>query len=79
MYRRVKRLVVAGLLACSLLAGSAMAYDRDGGRCEQRIHKAERHLRQAIRKHGPGSRQAQRRREQLERARQQCGLYGDRR
>ena len=79
MYRSFKKLVLAGLLAGSLLAGSAMAYDRDGGRCEQRIDKAQRNLRKAVRKHGEGSRQAQKRREQLERARQQCGMNGDRR
>ena len=79
MYGSFKKLVVAGLLACSLLAGSAMAYDRDGGRCEQRIDKAQRNLRHAVRKHGARSRQAQKRREQLERIRQQCGTYGDRR
>ncbi len=79
MYGSFKQIVVAGLLACSLLAGSAMAYDRDEGRCEQRIDKAQRNLRHAVRKHGARSRQAQKRREQLERVRQQCGMYGDRR
>ncbi len=79
MYGSIKKLMVAGLLACSLLAGSAMAYDRDGGRCEQRIDHAQRNLRKAIRKHGEGSRQARKRREQLESARQSCGMDGDRR
>jgi F0F1-type ATP synthase epsilon subunit len=80
MYGSLRKLIVAGVLTCSLLAGTAMAYDRDDrGRCEQRIDKAQRNLRHAVRKHGARSRQAQKRREQLERVRQQCGMYGDRR
>jgi hypothetical protein len=63
----------AALLALTgfLLLGSAkpvQAYDR----CEARIHKAERNLERAIQRHGVHSIQAERRRDQLERARARC-------
>ncbi|HEY6968223.1 MAG TPA: hypothetical protein VJA94_03390 [Candidatus Angelobacter sp.] len=41
-------------------------------RCGTKIHKAERNLEKAIRKHGANSVQAQRQREHLERVRQTC-------
>jgi hypothetical protein len=44
------------------------AYDR----CERRIRNAEIKLERAIRRHGPHSRQAERQRENLERARARC-------
>lgn len=64
----------AMLLTVFLALGSmvpAQARDRDD-KCEQRIHKAEENLRKAERKHGANSRQAQRRRHELEEARERC-------
>ena len=68
------RILFATLVA-SLLLSVAMptqALDRDDRKCEQRIHRAEDNLRQAERRHGEHSRQAQQRRRQLEEARERC-------
>jgi hypothetical protein len=68
----------AGLLAAALCgflivggAAPAQARPRDE-RCELRIHRAEEKLEQAIHRHGPNSRQAQKRRHQLDEAREHC-------
>ena len=68
----------AGLVAvtvCGFLilgaAAPAQARHRNG-RCEQRIHRAEEKLEREIHRHGPNSRQAQKRRYDLERARERC-------
>lgn len=69
-----KKLFTAGALGFSLLIGTAMpafARDRDD-HCRAKVEKAERNLRNAERKHGARSRQAEQRREQLERARANC-------
>ena len=61
-----------------LLLGStapAQARDRDD-KCAQRIHKAEEKLEKEIRRHGEHSRQAEKRRRELENARRGC--RGDR-
>ena len=63
--------ITAMALAGFLLIGSvtpASAY----ANCEQRIRKAELKLEKAIRRHGVHSIQAERQREQLERARERC-------
>jgi Flp pilus assembly protein TadB len=68
------------LLMAFMALGStlpAQARDRDD-KCEQRIHKAEENLRKAERKHGPNSRQVQKRRHELEEAREHCRHVGDR-
>jgi hypothetical protein len=73
-FMSMKRLFTAGALGLSLLMGSALpafARDRDDN-CRARIQKAERNLVKAERKHGARSRQAEQRREQLERARANC-------
>jgi multidrug resistance efflux pump len=54
-----------------LLVGGAMpvqAFDN----CQKKIHKAEMNLEKAIRQHGLHSSQAERKRDQLERARARC-------
>jgi len=74
----VAALVVAGFLAGSVPA-LAMGRDHDRDRrCEQRIRKAENNLQNAIRKHGDRSRQAERRRHELEEAREHCRHNHDR-
>jgi hypothetical protein len=66
-------LLVAALGGFLLLGGAmpAQAHDRDG-RCAQRIHKADEKLEWAIHRHGPNSRQAQKRRHELDEVREHC-------
>ena len=64
-----------GALAFSLLGGMAIPAhaDRDDhGRCERDVRNAERNLDNAVRKHGEHSRQAEKRRHQLEELRERC-------
>jgi len=70
MLQKVLSKAVVLALSGFLLLGSAQpmqAYD-----CEARIRKAERNLERAIRRHGIHSIEAERRRDQLERARARC-------
>lgn len=72
--------LLAAVLAAFFLFGSAVpsrAQDRDE-KCERRIHKAEMNLDKAIHRHGEHSRQAERRRRQLEEARERCHRDHDR-
>ena len=72
----VAMLAVAGLIGTSL---PARADDDHHARCERRVHDAEVRLQDAIQRHGDDSRQAHRRREQLEQERRNCPEYrGDR-
>ncbi len=70
-----KSLQLVPVLAVLLLVGGA-ARTRSCNNCQQRIHRAEENLRQAVRRHGEHSRQAEQRRRQLEEARRSCS--GDR-
>jgi len=67
-----------GALAVSLLGGLAIPAraDRDDHheRCERDVRKAERNLDNAIHKHGEHSRQAEKRRHELEEARERCHM-----
>lgn len=72
-------LLTTGLVGSSLLA---RADDRDERherheRCEKRIHRAEDKLRDAVNRHGEESRQAHKRREELEEAKRRCGDHHD--
>jgi hypothetical protein len=73
---RVIRICCIALLTIVGLVGSSLpvrADDRDRDRkCEKRIHQAEEKLRGAVQRHGEGSRQAQKRREELEEAKRHC-------
>ena len=65
---------LAALLSSALLLGNAVpvhAFDRDD-KCVRRIRKAEDNLRKAERRHGEHSRQAEKRRHELEEARERC-------
>ena len=81
MLKNIKTLIAA-LVFTWLLGGAVPAqafddHDRDRDRrCEQRIRNAEEKLRYAERKHGEHSRQAQKRRHDLEEARERCH-HGD--
>jgi len=70
-----KKLLIAALGAAMLLASAAPAVAAPRRGCARRIHQAERNLDQAVRRHGPHSRQAQERRRQLEHARANCGAF----
>jgi hypothetical protein len=59
------------VLAGFLLMASAMPMHAYAN-CEQRIYRAERNLEKAIQRYGLHSIQAERRRDQLERARARC-------
>jgi len=75
---RWKSILFVPALGVLLLAGGVghtQASDNDR-QCNQRIHKAEENLRKAVDRHGEQSRQAEKRRHELEEARRSCG--GDR-
>jgi hypothetical protein len=75
-----QRMVTAAVLAASLLMTGTLpvaARDRDD-KCEKRVRRAEERLHDAERKHGEHSRQAEKRRQDLERERSGCRTDRDR-
>lgn len=62
--------VLAAFLGAMLLGTSATAEAHD--RCRERIQRAEVRLNKAIQRHGYNSRQAQKRRRELERENRRC-------
>jgi len=73
--KRCKNILFVAALGVSLLTSGvtltqAADHDRD---CRKRIHNAEENLRKAIDRHGERSRQAEKRRHELEEARRGCG------
>ena len=64
----VAALMIAGFFGTVIPSVKAVAEDR----CERRIHDAERKLQDAIAKHGEHSRQAEKRRHDLEETRRHC-------
>jgi len=78
---RWKNILFVPALGVLLLAGGvARTQASDNNRrCEQRIHQAEEKLRREIDRHGEHSRQAEKRRHELEQARRSCGEDRDRR
>jgi Flp pilus assembly protein TadB len=80
---RIVRIYCIALLTVAGLAGSSItvrAEDRDDRHeaCERRVRQAEDKLHDAIQRHGEDSRQAHKRREQLEEVRRRCGDDHDR-
>ncbi len=77
---RVSALAAALTLSLPLLpSGTAQARDR-GRACETKVNKQERKLDQAVRRHGVGSRQAEKERRKLADIQNRCGSrYRDRR
>ena len=76
--KRGKITLLAVVFGAFLLVGGVaptLAGDRDH-ECRERIRKAELKLRREIERHGEHSRQAEKRRHELERERERCG--GDR-
>lgn len=75
MTRTVRIFCVALLTLVGLVGSSLPARAED--RCERDIHKAEDNLRVAIEKHGEHSRQAEKRRRELEEVRHRCNWHED--
>jgi hypothetical protein len=71
-FRRIGQAALLGTLLLGVIPAQA---DRDD-RCRQRIRKAEAQLDSAVRKHGRNSRQAEKRRRELDRVRDQCNRRG---
>ena len=79
---RMIRILCVALLTIIGLVGSSLpvrAEDRDDrhNACERQIHQAEDKLRDAIQRHGEDSRQAHKRREQLEEVKRRCDDHHD--
>jgi len=73
------RILCVALLTVAGLGGSSLparADDRDN-RCEKRIHQAEDNLRDAVQRHGEDSKQARKRRQELEEVKRQCPDHHD--
>ena len=77
---RWKNILFAAGLGVLLLAGGVarmQASDQDR-QCQQRIHRAEEKLRKEVDRHGEHSRQAEKRRHELEEAQRSCRGNRDR-
>jgi hypothetical protein len=79
MTRTIRILAVALLTIVGLVGTTlpARADDRDErrARCETRIHQAHERLESAVKRYGEDSRQARKRREQLEEQKRNCPDY----
>ena len=69
---RMMRILCVALLTIAGLMGSSLTARADD-RCERRIHQAEDKLRDAVHRHGEDSKQARKRRAELDEAKRQCG------
>jgi hypothetical protein len=75
MTRMIRILCIALLTIVGLVSSSVPA--RADERCERRIHQAEDRVRDAVQRHGEDSRQARKRRAELEEVRRQCPEHHD--
>jgi hypothetical protein len=73
---RMIRILCIALLTIAGLVGSSLPARADD-KCERRIHQAEDRLRDAVQRHGENSKQAQKRRQELEEAKRRCGDHHD--
>ncbi len=73
---RIIRVFCIALLTITGLVGSSLPARADD-KCEKRIHQAEDKLRDAIQRHGEDSKQARKRRAELEEAKRQCPDHHD--
>ena len=73
---RIIRILCVALLAIVGLVGSSLPA-RAEDKCDRDIHKAEQRLREAVDKHGEHSKQAEKRRQELEEVKHRCGDHHD--
>lgn len=73
---RILRIFCVALLMIGGLEASLLPARADD-RCDRRIHQAEDKLRDAVQRHGEDSKQARKRRQELEEAKRQCGDHRD--
>ncbi len=73
---RFIRVFCIALLTITGLVGSSLPAHADD-KCEKRIHQAEDKLRDAVQRHGEDSKQARKRRAELEEAKRQCPDHHD--
>lgn len=69
MSNRLRKFV---LLSCAGLFVTMSANSFAAERCEKRVHNAEMQLNRAVERHGPHSRQAEKKRRHLEEVRATC-------
>lgn len=67
-----KTTLISLVLSGCLLGGAVPLLADHRSDCEKRIHKAELNLDKEVRKHGEHSRQAEKRRHELENVRESC-------
>lgn len=71
--RIFRKTTLISLVLSGCLLGGVVPLQADQRRdCEKRIRKAEQNLNKEVRKHGEHSRQAEKRRHELERTRENC-------
>jgi len=73
---RIIRIVCVALLTIVGLVGSSLPAWADE-KCDRDIHKAEQKLREAVDKHGEHSKEAEKRRRELDEVRHRCGWHDD--
>ena len=73
---RMIRILGITLLAIAGLVGTSLPARADE-KCEKRIHEAEYRLRDAVQRHGEDSKEARKRRHELEEAKRKCPDYHD--
>jgi hypothetical protein len=73
---RLIRILCLALLAMATLVGSSQPARADD-KCERRIHQAEEKLRDAVQRHGEDSKEARKRRAELEEAKRNCPDHHD--
>lgn len=75
MTRIIRILCIASLTIVGLVGSSLPALADD--KCEKRIHQAEDRVRDAVQRHGEDSKEARKRRAELEEAKRQCPDHHD--
>jgi len=73
---RILRILCIALLSMAGLVSSSLPVWADD-KCDRDIHKAEDKLREAVDKHGEHSKQAEKRRRELDEVRHRCGDHHD--
>jgi hypothetical protein len=80
MFGSIKRAITSFVLGICLLGGAVPLHAQNWRYdCPEMIRRAEFRYHRAVRMHGPGSPQAERRRVELERVRERCRAYRHRR